>query len=324
MGTKFGGTEWKLRGQIAEQRDVRSKTGNDERDCDRKVNGMFKDFLANLVPGERWNNEIDRGRSVIERALSKELYIRGVHMIGSYARDTLIKGRKGVLVDMMLILDKARHGDWLRRANGPSICLGHIKERLIKSPEFHDADVDGGRNSVTVRFGKFKFNIVPAFRTERGYSISDPTGLQDWISTDPRVFNKVVGRLDRRFKGRVKEMIRIVKGWNDANGGLLQSFHIENMVYLHFKDRPSNIVSSLQEDVLNFYARLPTYLQNPTAEPVNGDRIDSYLGHGRSKAIDRAQRSVDRLVQAEDLKRRGRLDQALEQYKKVFGTEFSQ
>jgi len=324
MGTKFGGTEWRLRGQIAEQRGVRTKTGNDGRASDRKVDGMFRDFLVNLVPGERCNTEIGRGRSAIERVLSKELSIKGVHMIGSYARDTLIRGRKGVLVDMMLVLDKAQHGDWLRQPKGPSDCLGHIKERLRKSPEFRDADVDGGRGSVIVRIGKFRFKIVPAFRTEHGYSISDPTGRQDWISTDPRVFNKVMGRLDRRFKGRVKEMIRIVKGWNDANGGMLRSFHIENMVYLHFKDRSSNIVSTLQEDVLNFYARLPTYLQNPTTEPVNGDRIDSYLGRDRTKAIGRAQRSVDRLVRAEELRRRGRPDQALEYYKKVFGTEFSQ
>jgi hypothetical protein len=320
MGTKFGGTEWKLRGHFVGEREVQSKLDTDKRTGDKKIANTFTSFIDNLGPKEKRNAEINHKRMFIVRTLSKELSIREAHIIGSYARDTLIEGPEGI--DIMFTLDKNQHGDWLRQINGPSDCLRYIREKLLKRPEFHDADIDTDHNSVIVGYGEFKFNIVPAFKSERGYSIPSPTGRQHWISTDPRVFNKIMGHLDKRFKGRMNEIIKIVKGWNDANGKLLRSFHIENMVYEHFKDRPSNIISSLQEDLLNFYARLPTYIQNPTIEPVHRERIDAYLDHDRSEAIDRAQRTVDNLIRAEDQKRRGRYERALEYYKKVFGTKF--
>jgi hypothetical protein len=320
MGTKFGGTEWKLRGHIVGERSVQSKLDIDKRIGDRKVNDTFTGFIDNLGPKEKWNDEINHKRTFIERALSKELSIREVHIIGSYARNTLIEGPEGI--DIMFSLDKDQHGDWLRQTNGPSDCLRYIREKLLERPEFHDADIETDHNSVIVGYGKFKFKIMPAFKSERGYSIPSPNGRHHWISTNPRVFNKIMAHLDKKFKGRMNEILKIVKGWNDANGKLLHSFHIENMVYEHFKDRPSNIISSLQEDILNFYARLPTYIQNPTTEPVNGERIDAYLDRDRSEAIDRAQRTVDKLILAEDYKRRGRYERALEYYKGVFGTKY--
>jgi hypothetical protein len=261
---------------------------------------------------------------VIRRALSKELHIRGSRIIGSYANGTQIAGSDVNQIDIMFVLDNDKHGDWLRRTSGPIDCARYIQERLVQRPEFRDAQVETDNNSVTVRFGKLRFNIVPAFRSEKGLSIPDPSGRKSWITTDPKMFNRIIGHMDRRTKGRMTQIIKVVKGWNDNNGGLLRSFHIENMVYEHFKDRPSNVVSSMHEDVLNFFVRLPTYIQNPTKEPVHGERVDGYLDGNRTKAIGKALRTVDRLNIAEEQMRHGRDELALEYYKKVFGERFSQ
>lgn len=313
MGTKFGGSEWRMRGHAVGQGDLRSRP-----DDGRRVENMFKGYAQGKGPVGRGDRDVDDRCRSVRQALSKGISFGESHIIGSLTRGTAIRGRMGVQVDLMIVLDRARHGDWLRQGKGPGECICRIRERLVRSPEFRYSRIDWDKGSVSVRFRDLTVRILPAFRAEDGYRIPDPSGRRGWIATDPRAFNRVLRRLDRRFRGRPNEMIRIVKTWNEGHGGLLRSYHIENMVYRHYRDRPRDIVSTLQEDVLNFYARLPFYLQNPTTEPVTGERVDEYLDGDRTKAIKNAQLSAERLVRAEADLRRGRTDDAIAMLRKVF------
>ena len=323
MGTKCGGLDWNLRGHLNGVRDVQSTLDNEKNGAEKNVDMKFQNYINNLESKDRWIEEINYKRQLIERIIREEIGVGDVHIFGSYARGTLIESSDGIDIDLMFILDGTRYYDWLHQQDGPSNCLNYIRQKLINRPEFYDADISVDRNSVSVRYGKLKIDIVPAFQSEKGYSIPDTAEGQKWISTNPRLFNKILGLMNSKTNGRLNDLIKIVKGWNNSNGKLLRSFHIENMVYLYFKNnQSSNINSSLKDEVLNLFSRLPVYIQNSINEPVYNDVIDSYLDTNRSDAINRAQKAKEKLSVAENYERNGQYNKALEIYSKVFGKKF--
>jgi hypothetical protein len=288
MGGKYGGRGiWN------------HSTSDKPKEDDKTIESKFKSYISKLKIKDKKIHDIKERREIIEEVLSQELDITEKHIIG-------------------------RHGDWISQPNGPMNCLQSIKRIIKNDPRFKNSEVHIDKNAVTIKYKDFSIDVVPAFKDPSGgYKIPDTSEKQSWKRTNPRMFKKIINATDRVNNGRVSKIVKIVKGWNESNGELLRSFHIENMVYTHFKNQSKVETRSLTKDVENFFSRLSLYIQNPSKEPVYGERIDTSLTpKQRDAAIRKAQAAKDKIENAKELKDKGKVEESVNEYKKILGEKF--
>ena len=291
---------------------------------DKKIESEFKSYISKLKIKDKKIHDIKERREIIEKVLSQELDITEKHIIGSYARNTMIESVDGNDVDIMIVIDDRRHVDWISQPNGPMNCLQSIKRVIKNDPRFKNSEVHIDKNAVTIKYKDFSIDVVPAFKdSSEGYRIPDTSENQSWKRTNPRMFKKIINATDRANNGRVSKIVKIVKGWNESNGKLLRLFHIENMIYTHFKNQSKAETRSLTKDVENFFSRLSLYIQNPSKEPVYGERIDTYLSpKQRDATIRKALAAKDKIGNAKVLKDKGKIEESVNEYKKILGEKF--
>lgn len=288
------------------------------------IDNKFTEYSENISLTENQIEKIKERREIVENSLSKEISIKEKHIIGSYARETMINKVDGNDVDIMIVLDKEKHGDWMNQEKGPGNCLQKIKDILQNDPRYKNCEIHIDRNAVTIRYKDFKIDVVPAFKDTEGYRIPDTGGGQKWIHTNPRLFKRVMEISNNSNNGRVKEVVKIVKGWNEKNGKPLKSFHIETMVYTYFKESaPKDEKRTISDDVKDFYSRLRWYLRVPSNEPIYNERVDGYLNsENRAKVIKRANDAYGKIKGAHEDEFKGNIEKAKSKYKRVFGDKW--
>ena len=286
----------------------------------KALESKLRQYKNNLPPEEKEIKSILRQRDEIEDTLKTDFDIDDVHIIGSYARGTMIANEDGNDIDVIFVMNEKNQKHWLEQENGPNNCLREIKQTLEKDPRFKDSDIKIDRNVVVVSSNNNKIDVIPAFKHEAGgYKIPD-THEQKWIHTDPRRYKRVMESVDKQHNGRVSEVVKVVKGWNEANGKPLKSYHIEIMVYNHYKNQPKNN-TSLNEDVRSVFRELPWRIRGQTNDPIiSNNRVDTYLSYSkRSEATAKAQRANKNLDTAANLYDEGKNKQADKKLKQTFG-----
>lgn len=286
-----------------------------ERDLDR----YDKELVLREKEIDIINNRVD----IISSILNDRLKVKEKHFIGSYARDTIIADSDHKDIDLMIVLDKETHGEWLKQQNGPRNCLQYLKDTLLSDGRFKNLDISIDRNVVTIKYSNFSIDIVPAFkRTQGGYRIPDTYQGQGWIKTNPRMFKRIMSLTDRRFNNQLSKVVRIAKGWNENNGKPLKSFHIETIVYDHFKNQNKHL--PLNKQVQQFFKALPWLIKSQSREPVYNERVDEYLDRGRRdiaiKSAKKAKKVIDKALRSQS---QGKSTNYEEQMQKVFGSYYT-
>lgn len=273
------------------------------------------------VPGPQ-SLRLGNLKDQISDALSKDFGIEKVSVIGSVAKGTQIKNKRGNDIDTLFVLDKKQHGAWLNQEGGHRICLERIKRALQKDPRFRNVELRVDRNVVTAYLGNERVDIIPAFENPKGgYYIPDTYGKGGWIESNPRLEARLFRNLDSKYNGNVIKMTKIVKDWNQRNGANLSSNHINCMVYDFFRyNKPKDGENSHKANVREFYERMPEYLRHHVKDPVYGNPSDSYLGDKeRRGAIGKAQKSANLLKKMDDEAMQGHQNQSEEHYRKFLG-----
>ena len=251
---------------------------------------------------------LDNLKNEISESLSQDMKVKKVNVIGSTAKNTQIKNRRGNDIDIMVELDEKEHGAWLKQENGARNALEKIKRTLQKDPRFKDVEMHVDRNVVTVEVGNQKADVMPSFaRKDGGHVIPDTSGEQKWIKTNPRLSSRLFKNLDKKNNNKLSELTMEVKNWNQRNGGNLTSHHIDCMTYDYFRNnKPKDGENSHKVNTREFFERIPWYLKRHVKDPVYGERADSYLtDRKRREVIADSQRSTKILRQAEKKARKG-------------------
>ena len=224
-----------------------------------------------------------------------------MHIIGSYARGTMIDTGPDKDFDVMYVLDHGVHGGWLTQESGASHALAKVRSALMADPAYPAESVTVDQNAVRVSTPNGKVEIVPAFRNpDGGYLIPDTYDTTQWRRSDPRRFKRTIDAMDVAQKGRFIQLVRICKNWNNVRKLGLRSFHLETMVYDFFRTRKDAPDNSLPGVLHEFFERLPWYVQNSSYEPVYSEKVDRYLAPtDRDRIIRSVQRTRRHLLEAE-------------------------
>lgn len=266
------------------------------------IKQSFRDYASNLNITNKQESTVSTCRSNVVKTLKKELTLHDEEskLIGSYDRDTNIRYLSENDVDVMVILHYGEHKDW-ESADGTSKALNKIKS--ILSNTYQDTPMRIDRNCVTLKLSKFSLDVVPAFRYKPGYYTIPDTYRGLWVKTDPKEFSGLITDVNQTMDGTFVPLIKMVKGWNREEGYPISSFHLECMLYHHYKTYSQSYTyeSTLQV----FFEKLPDYLSTSCYDPVTSDRLDTYLDNTtvptkRERAISKAEKAAKKSKLARD------------------------
>jgi hypothetical protein len=216
-------------------------------------------------------------------------------VIGSYARDTVIRWRRDI--DVMVAL--AYNPYWARYGDDSAAMLGWLRDRL--NAEYGDTTVSTKQVAIRMALGDgLQVDLVPTFE-RKGEGFLMPDGKGRWKATNPPYHSALMSTNNIRLNLKLKPLVRLMKAWNEANGRHLRSFHLEMMVdeMWHGEaavvDHPHAVVDALRKGI--------TWLRYPMLDPwldAGSVTLDAYLS-------DEERARVIRMFEAD----RKRADEAL-------------
>jgi Second Messenger Oligonucleotide or Dinucleotide Synthetase domain len=156
------------------------------------------------------------------------------------------------------------------------------------------------RNCITMQFSEFRLDVVPAFKNDGGYYRIPDSVRRMWVRTDPFSFAQRITAVNGVMNGSFVPIIKMVKGWNREVGWPIRSFHLECLMHNHFRHywQAYTYPFMLQQ----FFEALVRDVAAPCYDPIQGDRVDTYLDEGgqrtRSTAINRARAAANAAAEA--------------------------
>ena len=229
------------------------------------VNSAFSEFLSDTV---RLNESIASSARTSRDNLIKNIngfsgnedffnvYSDRNLNFGSFARHTKIRPLDDI--DIMVCLS-ARNGDENRtyiessgciyisgigfdRANGlltpnsnylnSTKVINRLISKLSDLGDYRKAEMHKNHESATLQLKSYTWNydIVPCFYTDTGYYLI-PDGNGNWKKTDPRVDNNRTTEINQKHKGKLLDVIRLMKYWNSRKHTIrIGSYLLECMI----------------------------------------------------------------------------------------------
>ena len=218
-------------------------------------------------------------------------------------------------VDIFIVLDSTYFG-----ANGQAALLDKVK-RALKAKYPSTPDISRNGQAVTITFTDFVVDVVPAFyRQGGGYLIPDSQSKL-WIQTDPKEHVRLWSDANRAHGGDLVPLLKMVKAWNRENGLAFRSFHLEALAVQVFN---GIAMADHSSNIRFFFDKARSQYQSVYDPASYGGNLASYIS-GLQSMMDlnsRLETALKRAQAAEELKGRGKTQDAFEKWKLVFGTYF--
>ncbi len=246
--------------------------------------------------------------------------VDGDFLSGSYARGTKIHPLDDI--DIMIVLDGTglfaiSNGVQLNarvRGSGASgsPVMQHTDERgYISSAKilevfrealketYPNSEIKKDGQAVNVWLDSYQLglDIVPCFHIQPNdgsqdfYYIPFGRGSTMWMTTNPKIDERISDFLDQKHDKKLKPVIKLLKYWNkEQNGGRLRSYHVEAVAWYVFNAHPEKI-RDYPSALKYFFTNAGGYLAAPCADPTKlGGHIDTYLTQeARAQTIQKIQ-----------------------------------
>lgn len=325
----------------------------------KTVNGAFLDFLSNTV--NLYDADTTKARSSRDfliqciNAFSGDTDFFNVYTeknlkFGSFARHTKIQPLDDI--DLMICFS-ATNGEERRSYTTASDCIfiegipfdrqnnllsqytNHLNStkvinRLINKlsalSNYSKAEMHKNHEAATLQLKSYtwNFDIVPCFYTDTGlYLIPDGSG--NWKKTDPRIDNDRTSEINQKHKGKLLDVIRLMKYWNNRRITLrMGSYLLECMILSIYEKLPAKESYWVDLEFRDLLNALSSAICNGVPDPkgIQGDlntfssiermQISLALKQAYYKAVDASKLELTDEDQAA----------AIAKWKEIFGPSF--
>ena len=265
------------------------------------VNSAFEEFNKNTVNidseiAKKARNSRDWLLEQLRTLPSKiddfpRLYDEKHIKFGSFARNTKIRPLDDIDLILTFSADSATYSEStlysntyyihsdnasqnLRNLSNDNGYLnsGRLINKLISSlqeiPQYYRAEIHRKQEAATLELLSYEWNfdIVPAFFTVNDFYLI-PDGNGNWKATDPRVDQARVSNINQKHKGKVLQLIRTLKYWNNrASMPTIPSYLFENIV-LNFAEQLNELSDYIDFNLRNFWCHLKDDIYNKVQDP---------------------------------------------------------
>jgi hypothetical protein len=271
------------------------------------ISDQFHQFLSNIQPTQAQKEDADKKHTSVCKTLHSHYYTDKYSgttcvIIGSYGKATNIRPPRDV--DVLFIMPASEFSKYHEyKTNGQSQLLQDIR-RLLGEHYSTTDKIRGWGEVVLIEFpdGTHNVELLPAWRRSDGqYTIPSTEKGGHWDIWDPVSEKQVIDQSDRLTNGRTRAVIKMVKKWSETCSVPVHSYQIEEAAVSFFADytKPTTDYSVVLRDFFDYF---------------------------RTKVKEESRSHVEtaysRAEKANDLEHAGDLDEAAQEWKKVFGPDF--
>lgn len=222
-------------------------------------------------------------------------------LIGSYGKQTHIRPARDIDVIFIMPSEKFKQYDD-NQSNSQSQLLQDIKK--ILEEKYPDTPIKAFGKVVVLEFADTKHDVelLPAWKNEDDtFKIPNSENGGFWERWDPKSEIQKIKDSDSNT-GKTKSLIRMIKKWSENCTAKLKSYQIENKV-LDFFSINNHSEKEYPILVRDFFE----YFHNTTSD----DNFKSHI----STALNRTKKACD-------FEKDAKLDEAVAEWRKVFGDDF--
>ncbi len=238
-------------------------------------------------------------------------------LIGSYGKRTNIRPARDV--DVIFMLPASEYKQSTNDYNYQSSLLQKIKR--ILEEKYPDTDICGDGPVVVVNFSNNHFiEVVPAIElTNDKFYIPSTSSGGYWKLDDPRALYRFINDSDNNTNGNTRNLIRMIKKWQDSCNVPVKSLVIEIRAVLflidyEYKDKGSTYYDWMIRD---YFKQLIEKTNNTYILPGLTEKI--YYGDAwKSKAKTAYARAIKACQYESDKEE----TLAAEEWKKIFGEDY--
>jgi len=222
-------------------------------------------------------------------------------LFGSYGKQTHIRPARDIDVIFIMPPEKFNQYDD-NQSNCQSQLLQDIKK--ILEEKYPDTPIKAFGKVVVLEFADTKHDVelLPAWENENGtFKIPNSENGGSWEQWDPRSGIKKIKDSDTDT-GKTKTLIRMIKKWSENCTVKLKSYQIENKVldFFSFNDCTEKEYTEIVKSFFDYFHNTET-----------DENIKSYLAT-----------ALSRVKKACDFERDEKFDEAIAEWRKIFGDDF--
>jgi Second Messenger Oligonucleotide or Dinucleotide Synthetase domain len=288
------------------------------------VSEAFKAHLELLAPDDDELEEAESHASSIQSRLSDSFDLKKFELVGSHARDSAISIESDADYFAVFARDEVR---WGGSVVASTTFLNRIRHELMD--RFTSTYVRKDGPAVVVHFsdGDFPVDVVPAYYLgphQTGWPLyAIPDGTDGWMQTSPGYHNQYIGAADKRSKGRLHRVARLLKYWRGARTPSIpiSSFHMEMVLAADAICEGATTHRACFEAALR---RLRDRRASPLRDPlkVSGDIDACRTEAQRAQVLAALQSAADLARRASEAERRGDEEEACALWSRLFNGNF--
>jgi len=293
----------------------------------------FKSLLdnINLKMKDEERQLIEDKQNSLRESLNEILPLEDDFLTGSYARHTIIKP-KGANdkfdVDVFVAFSNDDYGE-AELAELHKLVVSALEDIKVNKPKLGITKINTSqRRSVGVEFGNnFQVDIVPAIEIEKGnlYKIFDKRTLKP-LRSNPKIHGELLSKANERTGQMLVSIIKILKSWRRNKCDYVKSFHLELLATEVIGSKKiESYTQRLVDFFVNGHPKLKTACLKDPANPKGDSYVDAYLDDDgtRQKLLNLVSVEAQIAKLAMELEKEGRLDEAVEEWEKIFSDDFS-
>jgi len=282
----------------------------------RSIAASFGAFRSNLEITGLQQATVSTRQQGVREAVARRLDVLDSFLTGSYRRHTMIAPLAEADIDVFVVLD-AKYYD----PTGYASLLDRVRTVLLETyPTTPRISRDG--QAVTIKFTDFGVDVVPGFYRLGGGFLIPSTTENRWIPTNPQVHETLTSTANQAHSGDLVPIIKMIKAWNRQIDRGFRSFYLELLTENAL--RGVNISSDWSgcRYVFDKGRDLIRYTI-PDPAGLDGSEVTGLAGVTNvNDAVSRFTTAYNRAVAAETADGAGRPNEAIDEWRKVFGDYF--
>lgn len=280
------------------------------------IKDAFKTFRSRLEITDLQAETVSTRQQNVRDAIAAEMTVLDDFLTGSYRRHTMIALLKEADIDVFIVLDPEYY-----EKDGQGALLDKVKRVLKKTyPKTPEISRDG--QAVTITFTDFQVDVVPGFyRSGGGYFIPNTQG-GTWIATDPKEHVRLSSDHNQAHHGDLVPLEKMLKRWNREINRHFRSFHLEVLVWDIFG---GVTITDFSSGARYFFDKGRTKIKQKNPDPSGYGGDVGYYINSQTKideAVSRFTTAYNRAVKAEEYAAKGKIEEAIREWRKIFGDTF--
>lgn len=279
------------------------------------ITSSFEKLSRNLeITGLQKSTTSTRQQNVRD-AVAKEMDVLDSFLTGSYIRSTMISPLSQADIDIFVILDSKYYEE-----DGQASLLDKVKRVLLKTYT-KTPKISRNGQAVTITFTDFVVDVVPAFYRNGGGFLIPNSRSNTWIETNPKIHVQLMTDENTGHNGDLVPIVKMIKGWNRHINNDFVSFYLELSAINIFKNVT---ISDFPSGMRYFFDKGREKIKYKVHDPVSyGGQINPLRNCSTVEdAVSRFETAYNRALKAEDYANRGNIEDAVNEWRKIFGDYF--